>query len=154
MLSCFNSAAKSPFPDSITSWAWYDLRNDSVSVAIAPIGNFDSQTRAFLAVVTEYGERVEIAFEGDNLFHSRVVNTSSEELHQTSDYPPAPDHWRIRHDGAALWFESYDGGGPWVTEAQGPLPSFPVSRVRVEIGVESATSSASIGFGGVNTSPP
>jgi hypothetical protein len=125
-----------------------------VDVDIPPIGSFDSQTRAFLAVVTDAGERVEIAFEGDDLFHSRVVNTNGDELHETSAYPPRPDYWRIRHDGAQLWFESYDGAGPWVVEAQGPLPSFSVTRVRVQIGVESSTSSSSIGFGGVNTGPP
>jgi hypothetical protein len=83
------------------------------------------------------------------------VDCATEDVfHQASSYPPRPDYSRLRHDGATIWFESYDGAGPWVTESQAPVPSFRLDAVRVQIGVESTAYSAGITFGDLNMGPP
>ena len=60
--------------------ALFAFVNDVVDLDITPIGALDPGTRAFFAVVTPSGERVEIALEANSLFHSRVVSTAGEYL--------------------------------------------------------------------------
>jgi Cys-rich repeat protein len=94
-----------------------------------------------------------VCVELDGLARCAAPVGEGDVFHQNSDYPPRPDFWRIRHDGSNIHYESYNGS-TWDQEAQSALPPFAVSSVRIEFGVESAASSAGIGMGGINTSPP